>query len=295
MVLKDLSEKNLVEFTSNLLDYYKVIDNRLVINQYTSKDPESARDNVGWYRFDEGQHTVNLNIVNMLCAQFGIARGELDLESFYAFVTLCTGHEFRHFLQGTCIYDEKPIDGFDLKDSFNAEVMMYIRQFYDAYYLMNKGYLKYEVDADRFGVIEGVKFLKENFPNMDAKKSMTDAVNFYDNIQKRGVVLPTLPLGCKTYEEIVTAIAEKLRVNKRVPLDESLFVYNTAFYQNHHNFGYDEEKAITEEVVREYNSLKDGSKQDLLIAKRILQSLEKPMGTVEHFPHLCKKYKSQSL
>ena len=75
MVLKELSEKNLVEFTSNLLDYFKVIDNRLVINQYTSKDPESARDNVGWYRFDEGQHTVNLNIVNMLCAQFGIARG----------------------------------------------------------------------------------------------------------------------------------------------------------------------------------------------------------------------------
>jgi len=109
MVLKELSEKNLVEFTSNLLDYFKVIDNRLVINQYTSKDPESARDNVGWYRFDEGRHTVNLNIVNMLCAQFGIARGELDLESFYAFVTLCTGHEFRHFLQGTCIYDEKPI------------------------------------------------------------------------------------------------------------------------------------------------------------------------------------------
>lgn len=295
MELKELSEKNLVEFTSNLLDYFKVIDNRLVINQYTSKDLESARDNVGWYRFDVGQHTVNLNIVNMLCAQFGIARGELDLESFYAFVTLCTGHEFRHFLQGTCIYDEKPIDGFDLNDSFNAEVMMFIRQFYDAYYLMNKGYLKYELDADRFGVTEGVKFLKSNFPNINAEEKMTDAVNFYANIQNRGVVLPTLPLGCKTYDEIVTAIAKKLRVNKRVPLDESLFVYNTAFYQNHHNFGYDEEKAITEDLVREYMSLNDGSKQDLLIAKRILETLEKPMETVEHFPQLCKRYKNQSL
>ena len=295
MVLKELSENNLVEFTLNLLNYYSRIDNRLIINQYTSKDPESTRDNVGWYRFDEGQHTVNLNIVNMLCAQFGIERGELDLESFYAFVTLCTGHEYRHFLQGTCIHDEKPIDGFDLNDAFNAEVMMFIRQFYDAYYLMNKGYLKYEVDADRFGIVEGVKFLKDNYSFMDVEKSMTDAVNFYANIQKKGVVLPTLPLGCKTYDEIVTNIAEKLRVNKRVPLEESLFVYNTAFYQNHHNFGYDEEKAITEEFVKHYNSLKDGGKQDLLVAKRILESLEKTEGTIEHFPNLYKKYKSQSL
>lgn len=295
MVLKELSEGNLIKFTSNMLEHYSSIDSRLVIKQYTSSDPESARDNVGWYRYDEGKHTVNLNIVNMLCAQFGIARGELDLESFYAFVALCTGHEFRHFLQGTCIYDEKSIDGFDLNDAFNAEVMMYIRQFYDAYYLMNKGYLKYEVDADRFGIVEGVKFLKDNYPNMDVEKAMTDAVNFYANIQNRGVVLPTLPLGCKTYEEIVTAIAKKLRINKRVPLNESLFVYNTAFYQNYHTFGYDEEKAITEDVVRQYNALKDGNKQDLLIAKRILESLAAPMGTVEHFPHLCKRYIDRTL
>ena len=72
-------------------------------------------------------------------------------------------------------------------------------------------------------------------------------------------------------------------------------MYNTAFYQNYHTFGYDEEKAITEDVVRQYNALKDGNKQDLLIAKRILESLAAPMGTVEHFPHLCKRYIDRTL
>lgn len=296
MELKEFGEANAIAFTKNLLEYYFQGDNKAVINLYTSKDPESARDNVGWYLCEDKVHKLNYNIENILCARFGMQRGEIDLAGFYAFLTLCVGHEYRHYLQGTCIYDGNTMENFDQVDSFNSEIMMCIRQFYDAYYLMNKGYVKYELDADRFAIIEGVKYLKDNYPNIDAEKSMVDAVNFYAGCQYRGgAVLPTLPLGCDTYEQIVTAIADKIRVNKRLSLEESLFVYNPACYLNHEKYGYDEEKIINQGFVDEYNKLSNGNQKDLLLIKNLLLASSKPYDAIKTYPQLSKKYKSQSL
>lgn len=61
-------------------------------------------------------------------------------------------------MQGTVIYDDKTLEGFTKEDAIDAHLVMYIRYFFDAYYLLNKGNIKYEIDAEKFGVISGVKF-----------------------------------------------------------------------------------------------------------------------------------------
>lgn len=291
MAFNKIDEKTSINFVDDLLGYYSAIDNGSVNTILTSKDSEAQRDNVGWYQYVNNQHKLFINVPNVLCLKYAVDRGELDINAYYAFLTLCVGHEFRHFLQGKCIFEGMEIDGYGQSDVLNAQLMLYVRYFFDAYYLLNKGYVKYEEDAEKFAVMNGVEFLKNKFPYIDYEKAMIDAVSYYANIQSRGGIISTLPEGCGGIEEILSELDTRIRDNFRIKdLTQTLFVYNPKFYGNHGYFGLDEEKLLTDELIEKYSKISDGSKQDLLVVKAILTLLEKPTESLEEFPVLRKKY-----
>ncbi len=296
MYFKNINEGQVVDFTKSLLHSYKMIDSGSSDTILTYKDIEAHRNNVGWYQHVDNQHKIFINIPNILCAQFAIENGIIDYDGFYAFLTLCIGHEFRHFLQGRVIYEGQEIDGYTQADVFNSELMLYIRYFFDAYYLLNKSNVKYEIDAERFSIINGIKYLKDNYPSINAEKSMLNAVNFYANIQSQGGIMPTLPLGCNSIDEVIQELQNRINYNERIQeLEKTLFVYNPRFYQTHVCFGLDEDSVITKDLLQEYYDEKDGNKRDLLVVKRIISLLELPGESLEEFPQLRKRYNEKSL
>lgn len=296
MAFNNINEQNSIDFVNELLEYYSTIDNGSINTILTSNDLDSQRDNVGWYQYVNNQHKLFINVPNMLCLKYVVDRGELDINAYYAFLTLCVGHEFRHFLQGKCIFEGMEIDGYGQNDVLNAQLMLYVRYFFDAYYLLNKGYVKYEEDAEKFAVAQGVEFLKKRFPDIDYRKAMIDAVSYYAKLQSRGGIISTLPEGCGSVEEILSELNSRIRDNFRIKdLTQTLFVYNSKFYGNHGYFGLDEEKLLTNELVAKYAEITDGSKQDLLVAKAILSQLQKPTESLEEFPILRKKYLENKL
>ena len=291
MEFKVINEKNSIEFVDSLLSYYSKIDAGSINTILTSNDLESKRNNVGWYQYVDNQYKIFINVPNMMYLKQAIDRGELDYQAYYAFLTLCVGHEFRHFLQGRCIYEGVEMDGYGQKDVVNAQLMLYIRYFFDAYYLLNKGYVKYEEDAEKFAIINGIKFLKNNFSSMDVEKAMVDAVRYYANIQSSGGIISTLPKSCSSVEEILSKIDIRIKENLRInDLNKTLFVHNPKCYGNHSYFGLDEDKLLCDTLVQKYSEINDGSKQDLLVASAIISILEKPVESLEEFPILKKKY-----
>lgn len=291
MFASGINEKKTVAFARDLLDYYSLINNGCNMSVLTSKDEESERNNVAWYYHDKGTHNIKINVPNLLGLKPALARGEIDRDAYYAFVAIIVGHEFRHFQQGECIWDGKEIDGFGQEDVINSQVMMYIRFFFDAYYLINKGFVKYEIDAEKFTIRESIKFLKDYFPNMDVEKAIVDAVRHYATIQIMGGTIPTLPDNARSTDEIIQILDKRMSDNLRVSdLRQTLFVHNPRFLNNHLQFGLDEGKLYTDELLEAYFKEPDGSKKDLIVAKAILNSVEKPVESMRDFPALRKAY-----
>ncbi len=296
MYFKKIDEDRAVDFTRRLLDHYKKEDNGCVDKILTYQDIESNRNNVGWYQHVDDEHRLFINVPNVLCAEGAVEQGIIDYDAFYAFLALCTGHEFRHFRQGRVIYEGQEIDGYTQEDVLNSELMLYIRYFFDAYYLLNKGNVKYELDAEKFAIVNGVAYLKHNFPSINAEKAMLDAVNFYANIQVRGGVIPTLPLGCTSLEQVIQELQRRITLNERIKeLDQTLFVHNPRFYQTHELFGLNEDEVLNDELIQSYYNEASGSKRDLLVVKRILSLLKRPEESLGDFPKLSKTYKEKTL
>lgn len=294
--MKEINEKNSIEFAKNLLDYYSQIDNGSINTILTSNDELSKRNNVGWYQHVDGKHKIYINIPNILYLKKAVDRGIVTVEAYYAFIVLCVSHEFRHFIQGRCIWDGLDIDGYGQDDVLNSQLMLYIRYFFDAYYLLNKGYVKYEEDAEKFAVVTSYNFLKYYFPTIDVDSSLISAVNFYAHIQRSSGGIPTLPIDCKTIEEVIKTIDGRINDNLRInDLRETLFVYNPKFYVNHGYFGLDENKLLSNELVEKYSKLTDGNEQDLLVAKAIISSINKPVESMDEFPVLKKRYLNNKL
>lgn len=295
MYFKELNEKNALCFARDLLKHYKKIDNNSIDTIYNSNNVECRRNNTGWYRYENNEHRIFINIPNIMYAKYAIERGEIGKDEFYAFLALCVGHEYRHFLQGRCIYDGKEFDGYGQHDVFNSELMLYVRFFFDSYYLLNKGNVKYEIDAEIFSILNGVKYLEERIPNMNAKRAFVGAVNFYGNIQRPNRS-STLPWDCHSIDEIITDLSERIRYNRRNPnLVETLFVHNPNFYQVHERFGLDEDKVLTDELIDNYRIDTSGSSRDLLVVKKILSILDRPLESLADFPKLRKRYSEDKL
>lgn len=291
----DQIERKLCSFVSDYMDYLRKNNDNFVLNIYTSNDEESKRHNSGWYQYYNG-HIINLNIFDMAYAANYIGNGLVDIDSFFAFVTLVVGHEYRHFLQGTCIYDGEVVSGFTESDAIATHLMMYIRYFFDAYYLLNKRHVKYEVDADIFGVIEGAKFLSDYNSGMDVRTAIKNAYNFYIGLAPRIFEHQALLKKSNSYEEVLSNLKNDLENNIRDNnLCNTLRVYLEKFYGNHYYYGLNEDKVITESLLREYQSLDDGFDKDLLVANRILELLERPEESLEQFCCIKKLYNGRKI
>ena len=288
-----INEKSSIAFVDNVLNYYSQIDDGSINTILTSKDYESQRNNVEWYQYIDNQHKIFINVPNMLYLKYALDRKEIGYDAYYAFLTLCIGHEFRHFLQGRCIWEKMEIDEFDQKDVLNAQQILYIKKFFDAYYLLNKGYIKFEEDAEKFAIVNGINFLKANFPDMNADNAMLDAIQYYANIQSRGGIVSTLPLNGNSIEEILFNLDDRIMKNWRIKdLTQTLCVFNPKCYSNHFYFDLSEDKLITEELMESYTKINDGNKQDLLVVKQIISLIKKSEESLEEFPTLKKYLKS---
>lgn len=291
MSYKNVSEKESIRIANELLEYLSEFDNGSINNIIKSGDEDSYRNNVGWYQHIDGKHIININIPNILCYNSFIDHRLVDTDSYYAFLTLCINHEFRHFMQGRCIWEKKDIDGYGQKDVLNAQLMLYVRYFFDAYYLLNKGFVKYEEDAEKFAIMSSIKFLKLRFPNMNAEKAVVDAVRMYADLQSRGGIISTLPCNCETIDQIISQIDERIEKNSRIkPLNKTLFVHNPRYYGNHNYFGLDENRLLSAELIDPYERIKDGSKLDLLVVKAILSQIKNAEESLDDFPALKKLY-----
>ena len=276
-------EMKVYSFIKDYMDYLKKDMDNFKLNIFTSKDIEACRDNFGWYQYNNG-HIININAANLTCASYFIDNGLPDVDSFFALIALAVGHEYRHFMQGTVIYDDQTIEGFNSLDATHAHLVMYIRYFFDAYYLLNKGNVKYEIDAEKYGVEEALKFLSDYNPGMDVKKAILNAVNFYANLMSHGFIEPTLPLRNKSYEEIVERLdARILNSSRDNDLEKVLRVCDEGRYQNHVYYGLDESKVINESLKEQYSKLNNSFDKDLLVADRIISLLDKKEESLEQF------------
>ena len=126
---------------------------------------------------------------------------------------------------------------------------------------------------------------------MNVEKAIVDAVRHYATIQIMGGTIPTLPDNAKSTDEIIWLLDERISDNLRVDdLRQTLFVHNPRFFNNHLEFGLDDEKLYTNELLEAYVKENDGSKKDLVVAKTILDSVELPVESMRDFPALRKAY-----
>lgn len=275
-----INEKDTLRFIHKILEYYSAIDNSCINVILTDKD-QITRNNVGWYQHIENQHKIFINTPNILGLKEIVESGIIDLNTYYALITICVGHEFRHFLQGKCIWDNHEIKDFTKMDAFDAQLMLYIRYFFDNYYLLNKKYIKYEEDAELFTIKNDLFLLKDIFPNIASEKAMVNAVNYYAEVQNYNGISSTLPKNCTSLPEIINKITQNIRDIKRiVDLTKSLSVNNSNYYMNHLYYGLSEEDMLTQQLIKKYANCSDDTKQDLLVVKALLANLEKPIESL---------------
>lgn len=268
-----LGERKLSLFALDLLEYYSDIDNHSKNIILTSRDNMSHKSSVGWYKYVGKEHFIYINIpkIKSLCSN----------KDLYAYLTLCAGHEFRHFLQGRVIWD-KQISDYSIEEATQEQILLYISMFYDAYYYYNRQYLKYELGAFKFAIVNGMIYLKEKFPNMDVETSMLNAVKLYFKIDDIN--------ECKSIDDVIATLDNRMEENIRInDLSKTLTVYNSKVYANHGYYGL-KDNLLNQELINNYNSLESGSDKDYLIFKTILSSLDKPVDSLKKYPMLKTKY-----
>lgn len=282
MRLKEINKRNVTNFVEELLDYYRTIDDNSINFIHTES---SLRDNAGWYHYHNGKHEIHINIPNIMYLKAAVQYNRLDVDSFYAFVALCVGHEFRHFLQARYTKDGMPLEGYNKLDILYDELIIYIKMFFDKYYLINKGFIKCEEDAERFAIRNTLAFFNHYSPNFDGEKSVVRALNYYARLQENARIISTIPESCNSTAEFLTKIDERIKYNLRVPyLDATLRVQNPVCYQVQEYFGLDIDRLLSPKMIERYKILADGSKRDLLVVKRILALIKNPSESLESFP-----------
>lgn len=290
---KKVDQFEAVNYVRDLLDNYQgPYDeySRIII---TNDNIDSRRANTGWYRHVNNRHQLFINVPNIL----KIAEvTKLNKKQTYALLTLCCGHEYRHYLQGKVAYDDERVEGFDQNDAFNDELMMYIRCFYDLYYLKNKNSVKSEIDAELFAIAKGYRYLKGLFPKDDVEKIMSKAIDSYAKIQNSGVIASTLPIGLKKLVDVYDYLLHQLESNNRIAnLSKTLLVHNSKLKNIHISYGLNESKLLSSKLMNSYACEKKGEVRDRMVVKGILSSLKYPEESLEEFPRINEKYKNRTL
>ena len=281
----------IANFVNELMDYYsKIDDNNVTIIHKSGEQKE--RNNAGWYHYLSGKHCIHINIDNILNLKKAVDMGNITNKDFYCFVSLIVGHEFRHFLQARYTKDGVFLDGYTNRDILCGELIIYIKMFFDRYYLLNKGFIKFEEDAEKFAIKGSLKFLKEYYPELDPEISIVRAVKYYAYLQYRAGMVSTVPSEFNSIDKILSEIDRRIEENSRIPdLSITLGVNNPLCYKVHNYYNLDCSKLFTREFLSKYSSLKDGTKQDLLVVSRILSLINYPSESLQSFSELQKIYK----
>ncbi len=288
--LERIDEEIVTAFVYDLLDYYQKFDDNS-INVVHGSDENIPRNNAGWYHYKDEMHYIHINVPNILNLKNAVDAGLLTTRDFYSFVSLIVGHEFRHFLQARFAMDGIPIEGYTKKDILLNELIIYIKMFFDRYYQLNKGFIKCEEDAEKFAVKNSLEFLSNYYPELEPEVSIVRAVNFYARLHTRAGMISTVPGGSKSVDEILTRIEEHIKKNLRIPdLSKTLTVADPRHYEVHDYFGLNREAMMTPEFLRKYRSIFNGSKQDLLVVRRILNAINNPLESLESFPEMRKRF-----
>ncbi len=278
-------EKSIINFIHELLDYYAKIDNHSKNIIYTS-DSLPLKNNMGWYHYTNNEHQIHINVQNILA----LKRKIINVNEFYAFIAICVTHEFRHFLQARYIKDGVKLEGYNKRDILATESLLYIKLFFDRYYILNKGFIKMESDADKFAIENAFEFLNKYYPEIEAEKSIINAVNYYAYLQKQEGIALTVPAGRESVEDILYTLDYYGRTNLRIPdLNRTLVADSSINIAIQEYLGLDTSKLLTEELINKYNHMKSGTRQDLLVAESIIEVIDKKEKSLESFPTLKNK------
>lgn len=276
MFFNNKNERNTLLFIRDLISYLEEIDDtKLRINNLSKRDKLSSKKNFGWYKYVGREHNLTFNIPYIL-SYVNHLKDKMDTETYYAFLTLIVIHEYRHYMQGAAIYNNKQVDELSQDDILNTERILLIKFFYDAYYYLNKNDFKYELDALKYAIITGTKYLDEKYPNINASRAMLNALKIYE----------------KEFAttDAVTKIDEKMKSASRVDLNDSLIVVNPKIYGNHGYYGLEHDKLFTEDLISQYATEEDVLKKDKILYDAILSSCTKPYDVVTKYPALRKEY-----
>lgn len=286
---KKINEKDVVEFSHNLLDYYSEIDNHFT-GRVLESGTETLKRKSGWYQYQDGSHVININVPNIMRLK-DASVASLDEEGFYGFLTFIVGHEYRRFLQARHNKDGVEIGGYSDKDILNDELIFFIKMFFDEYYIANKGFFKPEVDADKFALEHGWGYLTY-FPELDVNWALGNAADFYARLQHRASSnnSSTIPIGFSSLDEIVAYMERHISLNLRCfSIESTLDSKNPDCLGMQRFYDISREKILDEKLIKEYRQLTNGTMRDLLIANEIIKKINNPEEALETFPEMRKK------
>ena len=166
-----------------------------------------------------------------------------------------TFHEYRHLIQ-TDNY-KYHIDG--TKDSLRMAIAKAIQKAdMPEYYYENYKYLLSELDAEKYGIEEAIKFAEEHLPEVDAKKGIVDYVQDYIEKDKDD------PFGLHMYDEDKSNTVEEILYQLQYRIDHP----NRVNLGHVVGIGWLEDKykeVFTSDFIKQYEEEKDVDKKDRMV------------------------------
>lgn len=294
-----IDDSTVVNYLSDLIDYYKVRDNNFKTIFLSDEDKESSKSVSAWYNHEilTGEHTIFFNLCNFRSLFYCLSTGLIDINEFFGILTLIAGHEYRHFEQGRSMFDKKEVSGFTFQDGLETQTVLYIANFFDMYYLINKGNLKCEEDAELFAIKNGIEFMKNKIPDIDAKKAILGAAKFLANLYKDSSFMSTMPDQSDSIDILIKKIELRIEKNDRQQfLPKAMRVVDPACFGFHEKYNLDYYKLMSNyDFLSEYAYTSDGAKRDMLVAKRILGLVNDPVDSLNEVNILKERYLAKKL
>lgn len=294
-----IDENTIRRYLSDYLDYLSVRDDNFKRVFVECDDPESSRNVGAWYNRhpDTEEHRIFLNLGNLDYLLYYLLNGQIDVDEFFGIMTLLAGHEYRHFEQGRCMWDGKEINGFTTQDGFETQLILYIRYFFDVYYIRNKAYLKCEEDAELFSIKNGIEFIKDKFPNVDAEESILKSANFIGALPgKEQSYKSTMPYHSDSIDDLIKELNRRIDENYRHPwLPATLRASSDVRLDLQREYGIDWHSLMSDEFIYGYKDIEGGYNKDLYVVKKILDTVNDKEKSLREFNILKGKYLEKKL
>lgn len=294
-----IDENTIRRYLSDYLDYLSVRDNNFKRIFIENGDSEGLRNAGAWYNRhpDTGEHRIFLNLSNLDYLLYYLSENEIGADEFFGILTLMAGNEYRHFEEGRSMWDGVPKEGFTLQDGLETQMVLYIRYFFDVYYKRNKGYLPFEENAVLFSIKNGIDFIKEKFPNVDAEKAILDSVNFLGSLH--GEIAAdgnTYPYHSDSIDDLIKELNRRIDENYRHPwLPATLRASSEARLALQREYGIDWRSFMSDEFIYGYKDIEGGYNKDLYVVKKILDTVNDKEKSLREFNILKGKYLEKKL